>query len=569
MQGHRLTAVATGTRWGVDFDERVVPAAVSDLTSPLGGGPDGDLDVDAVVVGAGPNGLVATCLLAMAGWDVCLLERNRFVGGAVASVEHTPGYVSDLYSAFYPLAAASPVLAPLDLESFGLSWRRSPSVLAHVPHPNSELAAVLHPDPYATAAALDIDAPGDGDAWLRLHRDWRTVREPLLDALFTPFPPVLAMLRLLRRTGTPQALRLARRLILPVDRLGAELFRGEHGRLLLAGNAMHADVPAIAPGSGAFALILTMVGQDVGFPVPQGGAGALASALLRRALAAGARVHTAATVSRIVVGHGRALGVLTEGGQRVRARRAVLADVAAPTLYRELLRPQDLPSGLPAELERCFEWDLPTVKCNWTLRGPMPWRTKGVAGAGTVHLGTDLAGLTAWSSALGSGQRSPHTFQILGQFAAADPTRAPEDGETVWAYSHLPRRTTDPAQAAELARRMDQELEEHAPGFGDLVVDRFDQLPQDLAEHDVNLVEGAVNGGTAQLFQQLVFRPTPGLGRPETPVPGLYLASAAISPGGGVHGGCGAQAARAALAGARFGGIPGRLLAGAARHLAG
>jgi phytoene dehydrogenase-like protein len=126
---------------------------------------------------------------------------------------------------------------------------------------------------------------------------------------------------------------------------------------------------------------------------------------------------------------------------------------------------------------------------------------------------------------------------------------------------------TSPDQAAELARRMQEEIEAYAPGFGGLVVDRWDQLPGDLEAGNPNLVLGATNGGTAQIYQQLVFRPTPGLGRPETPIEGLYLAGAAISPGGGVHGGCGAVAAQAALSGARFGLLPRRLLVRATRHL--
>ena len=542
----------------------VVPAAARDLTEPL----TRDLEADAVVVGAGPNGLVATCLLARAGWDVVLLERNPQVGGAVASVEHTPGYVSDLYSAFYPLAAASPIIQELDLHSHGLRWRRSEAVLAHVPHPQADTAAILYPDAEHTAAALDDEAPGDGATWLALLQEWRTLRDPLLQALFTPFPPVAGVVRLLRRLGTPQALRLARRLVLPVDRLGAELFRGQFAPLLMAGNAMHADVPADAPGSGAFGWLLAMLGQDVGFPVPEGGAGALAVALARCALAAGAVIHAPATVNRIVVHDGRALGVLTADGHRIRARRAVLADVAAPALYKDLLPAGQLPRRLLDEIDRCFAWDLPTVKVNWALRGPVPWRADGVARAATVHLGADLAGTYAWSGDIAGGRPSPHLFQIVGQLAAADPSRAPEGGESLWAYSHLPRGVTAPDQAAELARRMEEEIAEHAPGFGELVVDRWDQLPGDLEAADPNLVQGAINGGTAQIFQQLVFRPTPGLGRPETPIDRLYLASAAITPGGGVHGACGAMAARAALAGARLGGLPRRVLVTATRHLA-
>jgi phytoene dehydrogenase-like protein len=389
----------------------------------------------------------------------------------------------------------------------------------------------------------------------------------LLQALFTPFPPVQGSARLLTRIGSPQALRLARRLVLPVDRLGAELFGGRFGPLLLAGNAMHADIPTDAPGSAAFGWILTMLGQDIGFPVPEGGAGALTAALARRARSAGVAIHAPATVTRVVVAHGRALGVITDGGRRIRARRAVLADVSAPMLYRGLLPADELPSRLLDEIDRCFRWDLPTVKVNWALRAPVPWRVENVARSGTVHLGRDLPGPYGWSSAVAGDRRGPHLFQIVGQLATVDPTRAPEGAQTLWAYSHLPHGVTSPDQAAELARRMEEEIEAHAPGFCGLVVDRWDQLPGDLEAGNPNLVHGATNSGTAQIYQQLVFRPTPGLGRPETPIEGLYLAGAAISPGGGVHGGCGAVAARAALAGARFGRLPRRLLVRATRHL--
>ena len=171
------------------------------------------------------------------------------------------------------------------------------------------------------------------------------MRDPLLDVLLGPFPPVPAVLRLLRRMGeAPDAIRLARTLLLPMSQLGEELFKGRDGRLLLAGNAMHADIPAVAAGSGGFGWLLCMLGQDVGFPVPVGGAGALAGAIAARARAAGADLLTGARVERIVVGGGRALGVVTADGRRIRARRAVLADVSVPSLYRELLPPDQVPA---------------------------------------------------------------------------------------------------------------------------------------------------------------------------------------------------------------------------------
>jgi len=525
------------------------------------------ISADAVVVGGGHNGMVAACLLADAGWDVCLLEATERLGGAVASVEHTPGYVSDLYSAFYPLACASPVLQRLDLAAHGLQWCRSPDVVAHLARPQDEQCAVLRSSAEDTAAALDADAPGDGDAWLRLCRQWAVVRDDVLRCLFSPFPPVHGVLRLLSKLGTPEALRLARTFALPVHRMGTELFDGEAARLLFGGNAMHADVPSVAPGSGAFGWIMSMVGQEVGYPVPRGGAAALADALRRRAEAAGVQLLTRSRVDGVVVSGGRAVGVRTTDGREVRARRAVLADVAAPTLYRDLLSADVVPQRVRDEIERCFEWDLPTVKVNWALDGPVPWRATGARTAATLHVGADMAQLASWSTALSTGQPSDYSFQIMGQLAVADQSRAPQGAESLWGYSHLPRNVPDRQAARELADRMHDTVEDFAPGFSARVVDRWEQLPQDLENDDPNLVQGAINGGTAQIYQQLVFRPTTGLGRPETPVLGLYLSGAATSPGGGVHGACGANAARAALHGARAGGVPARLLVAVSRYL--
>jgi phytoene dehydrogenase-like protein len=522
---------------------------------------------DAVVIGAGPNGLVAACRLADAGWDVVLCEAADHVGGAVASTEPLPGYTADMASAFYPLAAASPALKRLELGGHGLTWSHAPAVVAHPAGPDDERGAVLHRDPADTAAALDESAPGDGERWLQLVEQWQALRDPLLDVMLGPFPPIPAVLRLLRRMGpAPEAIRLARTLVLPVTQLGEELFRGRDGRLLLAGNAMHADIPAVAPGSGGFGWLLCMLGQDVGFPVPVGGAGALSAAIASRARAAGAEIRTGARVERVVVGGGRALGVVTADGQRIRARRAVLADVAVPTLYRELLPPGSLPERTLSDLD-LFTWDLPTVKLNWATDAPIPWRAKGAHGAGTVHLGLDDLGMAAWSAKLSAGLPDPGTFLLLGQMAVADPSRAPDGCDSVWAYSHLPRGPLAPGAAIDLAERMEAAIEAHAPGFRDHVVHRFVQGPAELEAMDANLVGGAVNGGTAQLHQQLIFRPVPGLGRPETPVHGLYLAGAGAHPGGGVHGGPGDIAARAVLRSARLGDLPGRTLTRLTRYL--
>ncbi|MFH8795865.1 phytoene desaturase family protein [Streptomyces sp. NPDC017941] len=512
---------------------------------------------DAVVIGAGPNGLVAANLLADAGWSVQVLEAQPEPGGAVRH-DHgvDPDFVNDLFSSFYPLAAASPVLAGLRLEDHGLRWAHAPAVLAHPRTDGS--CAVLDRHVDGTAASLDAFAPGDGAAWTRLHGVWDELRPALIDALFTPFPPVRAGARLALRLRAGGGLRMARSLVLPVRRLGEEEFRGEGGRLLLAGNALHADLAPEAAGSGGFGWLMSMLGQTYGFPVPVGGSGALTRALVGRLHARGGSVHCGQRVDRIVVRGGRAVGVRTTAGDTVTANRAVLADVSVPALYGELVEAEHLPSQLLEDLRR-FQWDFATFKVDWALDGPVPWEAEQASRAGTVHLADGMDELTRFAAQIAMGLVPDRPFLLFGQMSTADPTRSPVGTESAWAYTHVPQEIRadaadegvtgawDAKEQELMAERVERQVERFAPGFRSLIRARRVLAPPTLQSMDANLVGGAINGGTTALHQQLFFRPVPGTGRPETAVPGLYLASSGAHPGGGVHGAPGANAARAAL----------------------
>jgi phytoene dehydrogenase-like protein len=503
--------------------------------------------VDAVVVGAGHNGLVAANELADAGWDVVVLEAARQPGGAVRSAEITaPGYVNDLFSSFYPLGFASPVLSRLNLDEHGLRWRHAPQVLAHL-LPDGR-AAVLDRDPAKTAASMEEFADGDGERWLRAYADWLRSSDPLLDALFTPFPPVRGGLSLLRTLRIGGALRLARRMVLPARKLGQELFAGEGGPVLMAGCALHTDLSPDEAGGGVYGWLLAMLGQQLGWPVPAGGAQRLTDALVARLEDRGGRMVCDTTVDRVLVAHGRAMGVRTGTGGLWKARRAVLADVPAPALYLDLVGADHLPPRLVEDLAH-FRWDGATVKVDWALSGPMPWKNPAAAGAGTVHLGADLDGLTRYAAELARNEIPRDPFLLVGQMTTADPARSPAGTETLWSYTHLPFRTSwRSSEIAAHVARMEAVLEDHAPGFVRLIVGRHVAGPMDLQDEDPSLVGGALGGGTAAAYQQLFLRPVPGLGRADTPVDRLYLASSSAHPGGGVHGGPGHNAARAALA---------------------
>jgi phytoene dehydrogenase-like protein len=474
---------------------------------------------DAIVIGAGPNGLVAANVLADAGLSVAVFEAEGSVGGAVLSAELVePGYVNDVYSAFYPLAVSSPAMRAMELERWGVRWRQGPLVLAH-PTPDGRCVA-LSRDIDETAASLDDYATGDGDAWRDLMRFWTRIEPPLLRGLATPVPPVRASISLLARLGPRGVRELGRMALQSVRSFTEERFEGEGAALLIAGNALHADLTPESALGGFFGLFLAALGQRHGFPFPEGGAGELTRALARRAEAHGVTIVTGTPVRQILVRNGRATGVEVEGGAVL--ARDVLAAVSVWELDRLLGRTSP----------RSAEPDPAVVKVDWTLDAVVPWTAEAARRAPVVHLAESVAALTEYSAELGQGREPPRPFVLFGQYSMGDTTRAPAEKETAWAYTHVP----PDASSKRTANRIEEEVERRAPGFKALVRGRRVAL----------LPPGRVNGGTAQLHNQFVFRGT-RWGRPSTDVAHLYLASFSVHPGGGVHGAAGWNAAVSAL----------------------
>jgi phytoene dehydrogenase-like protein len=511
---------------------------------------------DAVVVGAGPNGLVAANYLLDAGWSVLVLEAQPTVGGAVRhDSELHPDFVHDTFSAFYPLAAASRTIQSFGLEDYGLEWVHAPAVLANPVH--DDQWAVLHRDREITARLVDEQHGGDGEAWLDLCATWDAIGDDVVRALLTPFPPVRAGLGALARLPRAGGLSFVKEMLTPVTDVGRIRFGGEAPRILLAGNAGHADIPLDASGSALMGILLTMLGQTVGYPVPRGGAGRLTQALASRVEALGGEIVCDAEVLSIDVRDRRAVGVRT-AERRYGARHAVLADVIASNLFGGLVSPDDLPARIARGM-RSFQLDPGTVKVDWVLDGPVPWRTQPPYGAGTVHIADSVAQMSEALAQVTAGAVPADPFLLVGQMTTTDPTRSPEGTESLWAYTHVPHHSLfdagdggirgewDSDDRERFADRMQARIAKYAPDLDSRIVGRRVLGPREMEARDANLVGGALNGGTANLQQQLVFRPVAGLGRAETGIGGLYLASASAHPGGGVHGAPGMNAARAAL----------------------
>lgn len=494
---------------------------------------------DAIVIGSGPNGLVAATYLARAGWSVLVLETQPTPGGAVRSAETTlPGFVHDLGAAFFPFAPVSPAFAPLDLEGAGLVWKHGPLDSCH-PAPDGSEASLAR-DPDARTRTLGADGP----AWDELVRWYAGVESRLLDALLAPLPALGPALRL----GPGAALRMAT-VALGTGRGFAErTFTSAAARRIVPGLSLHADIGPDDRGGALVGFLLALLASRSGFGVPEGGAGRITAALLTRLREAGGSVACRRRVRSVVVSGVRAVAVRTDDGDEIPARRAILADVGAPALFLKLLPPSLVPSPV-LEAMRRFPYGFGTFKVDWALSGPVPWRSEQARRSAVVHVGDDLDDLARFVAEVRGGAIPHRPYLVVGQQSLQDPSRAPAGRHTLWAYSRVPSRVPSgwAAHSARFADTIDARLEELAPGFRSTILARTVWTPDGLEAIDENLVGGDLAGGTAAMTQQAFFRPVFPYFRYRTPVRGLYLASSYAHPGPGVHGACGRNAALAAL----------------------
>ncbi len=495
---------------------------------------------DAVVIGSGPNGLIAAAYLARAGLSVLVLEAASEPGGAVRTVETTlPGFLHDVGAAFFPFGQVSPALVPLDLPGAGLVWR-------HAPMDSS------HPAPDGSAATIgrDIEASSrcfgpDGDAWRSIAEWHARTRDRMLGALLPTLPNLGGALRF----GPINLLRLARVAFASGRSYSSAKFRTEAARRVMPGLALHTDVGPDDPMGAIVGFVLAVLASSGGFAVPEGGAGSITKALIARVKERGGVVRTGARVERVLVRGGEAVGVKLTSGEEIEAKRAIVADVAAPSLYLRLLDPTVVPGRVMDAMHR-FVHGFGTFKMDWALNGPVPWKNADAARSAVVHAGDSLDDLAHFTAEVRAGVLPTHPYLVIGQQTVADPTRAPEGRHALWAYSRVPTRLEGGWDAARerFADRVEARIEELAPGFKQRILARHIVTPPDLEAMNANLIGGDLAGGSAAIRHQLFFRPIFPYFRYRTPIRKLYLGSSYTHPGAGVHGACGKNAALAALA---------------------
>jgi phytoene dehydrogenase-like protein len=467
-------------------------------------------DVDAVVVGAGPNGLAAAVVLAAAGLQVEVIEAAPTIGGGARTGELTlPGFRHDVCSAVHPMGLASPFFRAFGLERRGV--RMLQPQVAYAQPLDGGRAGLAWRDLDRTAEGLGPD----GAAWRDLLGPLAARWQGLVDVLLSDF-------RSVPRDLTTTAL-LARRVLEQGGPAWNHRFRGEVAPALLTGVSAHAIAPPRALAPAGAGLLLGALAHAVGWPIPRGGSQSIVDALADVVTAHGGTVRTGVPV--------RSLAELPRA-------RAVLLDIT-PRGLLELAR-GSLPSTYAAWLRR-FRYGSAVCKVDFALSAPVPWAAAGCELAGTLHLGGDRAEMAATEADVAAGRHPDRPFVLASQPGVVDASRAPSGSHTLWTYAHVPAGST-----RDLGEAVTAQVERFAPGFRDVVLHRSVMTAAQEADHNANYVRGDIASGAPTPWQ-MVMRPVPRWDPYRTPLEGTYLCSASTPPGPAVHGMAGLHAARRAL----------------------
>ncbi|MDW8326569.1 MAG: NAD(P)/FAD-dependent oxidoreductase [Anaerolineales bacterium] len=471
---------------------------------------------DALVIGAGLNGLAAALVLARAGLSVLVIEGRETIGGGCRSAELTlPRFIHDICATIFSLGVSSPFFSALPLAEHGLEMIYPPAACAH-PLDDGTAVIVEHnaANPLAgvdeTAATLGPDAAAYRGLIGPVVGHWPALTQDLLGPL--PLPPQHLL----------PFFQFSLRAISPAFHLAKALFRGERARAVFAGMAAHSLLPLEKPLTSAFGVVLSAGAHAVGWPLAKGGSQNFVNALASLLCSYGGEVITGWKVASL---------------DELPPHRIALFDVTPRALLG--IAGRRFPASYQRTLQR-FRYGPGVFKIDWALSGPIPWRAEEVARCAVAHLGGSPEEIAASERAAWRGEHTERPFVLLAQPTLFDPTRAPAGKHTAWAYCHVPHGSTVDMTAA-----IEAQVERFAPGFRDLILARHTFNAQQMEAYNPNYIGGDINGGAQDVVQHFA---RPVLLRPyATPAKGIYLCSSSTPPGGGVHGMCGYHAARLAL----------------------
>ncbi|MDZ7714979.1 MAG: NAD(P)/FAD-dependent oxidoreductase [Balneolaceae bacterium] len=466
--------------------------------------------LDAVIIGAGPNGLAAAITLAQRGLEVKVYEAKDTIGGGTRTQELTlPGFKHDVCSAIHPMAVASPFFQSLPLEEHGLQWIHPEYPLAH-PLDNGEVVVL-----YESLEKMVDSLGADGMKYHRLMepivQNWNSLSKQILGPIsLLPSSPII-----MARFGL-QAFKSA-------ERLALNKFDNKETQALFAGLAAHSILPLSKPTTAAIGLVLGAVAHHIGWPFPKGGSHSITKAMASYFKSLGGEIETNRLITSIdELPKAKAIFFNTTPAQVLD-----IAGDSVPYSYAHKLNGFRYGSG-------AFKLDL-------ALEEPVPWINPSCHKAATIHLGGTFEEIAQSEKAVANGKHPGKPYVLVAQQSLFDETRAPKGKHTIWAYCHVPHGSTK-----DMRKPILNQIERFAPGFKDLIIGQHSMNTQDLQNYNANYIGGDINGG-AQDLSQLFSRPVNMFNPYHIPQTNMYISSSSTPPGGGVHGMCGYHAAQSAI----------------------
>lgn len=467
-----------------------------------------DSSYDAVVIGAGPNGLAAGIRLSLEGFSVKIFEAAETIGGGMRTAElMQPGYYHDICSAIHPMAAASPFLKKLPLEKFGLKWIHPIHPAAHPL--DAQPAGVLFNDLQETAFHLEEDAEYYLKIMKPIQKNWDGLSKDFLGPLRFPKNPLQMGLFGLKA--------------LQPASLFQNNFKTERAKALLAGMAAHSILPLDEFATTAIALVFFGTAHTGGWPLPKGGSQSLANAMAGYFKSLGGDIETRYRVASM---------------KDLPESKAVLFDLTPQQV--SLIVGDEFPSSYKRKLRK-FKRGSGVFKVDYILKEPVPWKDPECRRAGTVHLGGTFDEIAASEKEIANGDHPENPLVLVAQQSLFDKTRTPNEKETLWAYCHVPN-----GSKADMTDILENQIERFAPGFKDIIEEKTTMNTADFEEYNANYIGGDINGGRQDIWQ-LFSRPVHWIHPYATPAEGIYFCSSSTPPGGGVHGMCGYHAANLVL----------------------
>lgn len=511
-------------------------------------------DADFIIVGGGHNSLSCAMVLAHAGHRVLILEGAGELGGAAKTREITlPGFKHDLYAANIGLFLGSPTFQEFKETLFAQGFKPvvSECPMASVYPDGTGMG--IYKDAQKTHSSFKAISADDADAWNRLYAYFNETAPHFLPLMQQPMPSFAALKqawRLVRKLGGNGACDLAAMLLKSPRQFCEYWFESPKTQALFLPWAMHLDFGPDVSGGATFPLVEPPIYASYGMPLSEGGVGQLIQSMAGVVQQNGGTLKTGETVDRILLRNGQAVGVVTKSGEKIHARKSIIANVTPHQMVTRLLDKAALPDAYVQKSVK-YRFGPGTMMIHLALSAPVPWAAGPEYGKfNYVHIAPFASDLARTYTDAMNGVLPESPLLIVGQLSVTDPTRAPEGKHLLWIQVRLlPNAPIADAVDGKdaispqpwprikeaYADRVIRKLETYAPGISGSILKRVVLAPSDLEAENPNLAGGDSLSGSHHLDQFYLFRPFAGWSRYETPIKGLYMVGASTWPGAGLH----------------------------------